>query len=121
MDDQNWADPGELNGGRSHHDDRNGNDDGEGEEDTQGGENGTGKEQGLKDGIGNRVPPDDGKGNLNQTGRAMAEGIGKGKGNRNGEGIVKETPGGEDISDAVELQLQNKMYEAESDTEGYLE
>jgi len=51
----------------------------------------------------------------------MAEGIGKGKGNRNGEGIVKETPGGEDISDAVELQLQNKMYEAESDTEGYLE
>ena len=43
---------------------------------------------------------------------------GKGKGNSKGKGIVKHTPGGDDISRAVALQLQKEMYEADSDTEG---
>jgi hypothetical protein len=43
---------------------------------------------------------------------------GKGKGNAEGKGIVKQTPGGDDISCAVVLQLQKDRYEADLDTEG---
>ena len=52
-------------------------------------------------------------------GKAMEEG--KRKGNGKGRVIVQQTPGGDDISHAVALQLQNEMYEADSDTEGNLE
>src|SRR5882757_4012440 len=97
-DDENGADPGAPSGGRSRPGDDNDNDDGEGEDDTQGGEKGTGKGKGTKDGKG--------------------KGKGKGKGNANGKGIVKRTPGGDDISCAVALQLQKERYEADSGTEG---
>jgi len=107
-DDQNWADPGAPRGGRSRPSDGNDNDDSEGKEDTQGGENGTGKGKGTKDGKGK------GKG------KATEEGKGKGKGNGKGKGIVKQTPGGDDISCAVAVELQKEMYEAYLDTEGYL-
>jgi hypothetical protein len=64
----------------------------------QGGEKGTGKGKGTKDRKGNRK--------------------GKWKGNSKGKGIVKQNPGGDDISRAVALQLQKERYEADSDTEG---
>jgi len=64
----------------------------------QGGEEGTGEGKGTKDGKGN--------------------GKGKGKGNGKGKRIVKQTPGGDDISRAVALQLQKEMSEADLDTEG---
>jgi len=72
----------------------------------QGGEKGTGKGKGTKDGKGK------GKG------KATEERKGKGKGNGKGKGIVKQTPGEDDISRAVAVQLQKEMYEADSDTEG---
>jgi len=90
------ADHGTPSGGRSRPGNDNNNDNGEGEEDTQGGEKGTGKGKGTKDGK--------------RTGK------GKGKGNGKGKGIVRQTPGGDDISRAVALQLQKERYEAESDT-----
>jgi len=99
-DDENWADPGAPSGGRSRPGDGNDNDNGDGEEDTQGGENGTGKGKGTKDGKGN------GKGKE------------KGKGNGKGKGIVKQTPGGNDISRAIAVQVQKERYKADSDTEG---
>jgi len=43
---------------------------------------------------------------------------GKGKGNGKGKGIFKQTPGGDDISHAIALQLQMEMYGADSDTKG---
>ena len=49
------------------------------------------------------------------------KGKGKGQGNGKGKGIIKQTPGGDDISRAVALQLQEEMYEADLDTEGELE
>jgi len=85
-DDVNWADPGAPSGGRSRPGDGNDNDNGDGEEDKQGGEKRTGKGKGKKDGKG--------------------KGKGKGKGNGKWKGIVKQTPGGDDISHAVALQLQ---------------
>jgi hypothetical protein len=97
-DDENRADPGAPSSGRSRPGDGNDNDIGEGEEDTQGGEKGTGKGKGTKDGKG--------------------KGKGKGKGNGKGKGIVKQTPGGVDISRAVGLQLQKERHEADSGTEG---
>jgi len=97
-DDEKWADPGARSGGRSRPGDGHDNDNGEGQEDMQGGEKGTRKGKGTKDGKGKRM--------------------GKGKGNGKGKGIVKQTPGGDDISRAVALQLQKEMYEADSDTEG---
>jgi len=103
-DDENWADPGAPSGGWSRPGYGNHNDNSEGEEDMQGGEKmtgkGTGKGKGTKDGKGK------GKGKR------------KGKGNGNGKGIVEQTPGGDDISRAVALQLQKERYEADSDTEG---
>jgi hypothetical protein len=49
-------------------------------------------------------------------GKATEEG--KGKGHGKGKGIVKHTPGGDDISCAPALQLQKEINEADSDTEG---
>jgi hypothetical protein len=66
----------------------------------QGGEKGTGKGKGTKDGMGK------GKGKAN------------GQGNGKGKGIVKQTPGEDDISRAVALQLQKAMIERDSETEG---
>ena len=57
-----------------------------------------------------------GKRREQRTGRG--KGWGTGKGNGKGKGIVKQTPGGDDISRAVALQLQKERYEANSDTEG---
>jgi len=37
------------------------------------------------------------------------------------EGIVKQTPGGDDISRAIVWQLHKELYMVDSDTEGYLE
>jgi len=106
-DDENWADSGVTSGGSSCPRDGNGNDDSIGEEkDTQGGDNAIGNGKGTKDGKGN--------GN----GMATEEGKGKRKANGKGKGIVKRTPGGDDISHAVALPLQKEMYEADSDTEG---
>jgi len=106
-DDENWADPGGPCGGGIRPGDGNVNADSEDEEDTQGGEKGTGKGKGTKDGMGKR------KGN----GKGKATEEGKGNGNGKGKGIVKQTPGGDDISQAVDLQLQKEIYEADSETE----
>jgi len=97
-DDENWADPEAPSRGRSCPGHDNDNDDGEGEDDMEGGEKGTGEGKGTKDGKG--------------------KGKGKGKGNGKGKGIFKQTPGGDDISHAVPLQLQKEMSEADLDTEG---
>jgi len=51
-------------------------------------------------------------------GKPTEEGKGKRKGNGTGKGIVKQTPGGDDISRAVALQLQKEIYKADSDMEG---
>jgi len=45
----------------------------------------------------------------------------KGKGNGKGQGIVKQTPPGDDISHAVALDWKKEMYQADSDTEEYLD
>jgi len=97
-DDDNWADPGAPSGERSRPGDGNDNDSGKSEEDTQGAEKGTGKGKGTKDGKG--------------------KGKGKGKGNSKWKGINTRTPGGEDISFAVSLQLQKQMSEADLGKEG---
>jgi hypothetical protein len=44
-----------------------------------------------------------------------------GKGNGEGNGIVKQTPGGDNIACAVALQLHKQMSEADLDKEGQLE
>jgi hypothetical protein len=103
-DDENWADHGWPSGGRSHPGDGNDNDDSTGEEDMEGSGKGTGKGMGTNE--------EKGKGR----GEPTEEGKGKGKGQ--GKDCVKQTPGGDDISWAVALQLHKEMYEADSDTEG---
>jgi hypothetical protein len=92
-DDDTWADPAAPSGGRSHPSDCKDNDDSEGEEDMQSSDKGTGNGKGTKDwkGTGKGKPTEERKG------------IGKGKGK--GKGIVKQTPGGDDISCAVALLL----------------
>ena len=95
---ENWADPGAPSSGTNRPGIGNDNDDGEGEDDMEGGEKGTGEGKGTKDGKG--------------------KGKGKGKGNGKGKGIFKQTPGGDDISHAVPLQLQKEMSEADWDTQG---
>jgi len=60
---------------------------------------------------------EDGKGNRKRTGQAMEDGKGKVKQNGKGKGIMKQSPGGDDLSCAVALQLQQELYEADSDTE----
>jgi len=103
-DDDNWADPGAPSGGRSCPGDGNDNDDGKSVEDTQGAENGTRKGKGSKAGKGNE--------------KGKGKGKGKVKGNSNGKGIVKRTPGGDDISRAIALKLQKQKSEADLDKEG---
>jgi hypothetical protein len=103
-DDDNWADPGVPSGGMSRHGDGNDNDDGEGEADTQGSEKETGNGKGTKDGK--------------WKWKGKEKGNGKGKGIGKGNGIVKRTPGGDDISCAVALQLQKQMSKADLDKEG---
>jgi len=105
-DDENWADHGGPSSERSRPSDGDDNDDGNCEEDMQGCEKGTGKGKGTKDGKGKAK------------GKATEEGKGKGKGNGKGKGIVKQTPGGDDISPAVALQMRKEMYEADLDKEG---
>jgi len=104
-DDENLADAGAPSGGSSCPSHGNDTDDAEGEEDTEGGEKGTGKEKRTKDAKGKRK----GRGKV------------KGKENSKGKCIVKQTPGGDDISRAVALHLHEEMNEADSDMEGYLE
>jgi hypothetical protein len=58
--------------------------------------------------VGKQKVTEDGKG----------KGKGKGKGNGIWNGIVKQTPGGDDISCAIALQLQKAMLEADLDREG---
>jgi len=48
----------------------------------------------------------------------MRQGKGKGKGNGERNGIVKQTPGGDDISPSIALQWQKEIYEAEWKMEG---
>jgi len=107
-DDDNWAVPGGPTSGRSRPGDGNDNDEDESEENTQGGEKGTGKGKGTKDGKGKAKATEDVKG----------KGKGKRKGNGKGKGIVKQTPGGDEISRAVASQLQKEMSEADLDMEG---
>jgi len=78
-------------GGRRRPRDGNDNDNGMGEEDMQGSEKGTGKEKGTQDGKG--------KGKATENGKEKWKGMGKENGR--GKCIVKETPGGDDISRAV--------------------
>jgi hypothetical protein len=110
-DDDNWTDHGASSGGRCRPADANDNDDVDSGEDTQGCEKQTRKGKETKDWKGK--------------GKATMDGKGKGKGKRNGnskgKGIVKNTPEGDDISRAMAVQLQQEMYEADSDTEGSLE
>jgi len=107
-DDENWMDPGVLRSGRRCSSKDSDNDNCEREEDTQGGEKGTWKGKGTKDEK------------EKDTGKAIVEGKGKGNemGNSKGKSIVKQTPRGDDISRAAALQLQKKIYGADSDTEG---
>jgi hypothetical protein len=79
----------------------------DGEEDTQGAEKGTEK--------GNRSK--DGKGQGRMTVDRNGNGKGKGMGDGIRNGIVKQTPGGDDISCAIALQLQKAMYEADCNSE----
>jgi hypothetical protein len=90
-DDDNWADPGDPSGGKSHLGDANDNDNGEGEQDLQGGDKGTRTGQGTKHWKGKR--------------KGMATEEGKGKGNGKRKCIVEQTPGGDNMSCAVALQL----------------
>jgi len=107
-DDEDWADPGAPSGGRSRPGDGNDNDNSEGEDDMQGGEKGTRTGNGTQDGKGKQNATEDGKG----------KGKGKGNGDGKGKGIVKQTPGGDEISRAIAWQLQKEMSVADMDTEG---
>jgi hypothetical protein len=77
----------------------------------QGHEKETGIGKGTADGKGKGQASEDGKG----------KGKGKGKGNGKEKGIVIHTPGGDDISLAVALQVQKDISEADLDKEGKLE
>ncbi|KAF8538640.1 hypothetical protein BDD12DRAFT_805954 [Trichophaea hybrida] len=105
--DENRADPGAPSGGRSRPGDGFDNEDSEGEEDTQGSEKGTGKGKGTMDGKGKGMATEDGNG----------KGKGTGKGNGKRKCIVKQIPGGDDISHAIALQLQKAMTESDLDME----
>jgi len=67
----------------------------------QGGETGAKKKMGTQDGKAT------GKGKGKRKGKAMEEG--QGAGNSKRKGIVKQTPGGDDISHAIALLLQKEM------------
>jgi len=95
VDDENCWESGGPSRGRRRPGDGNDNDDCEGEEDTQSSEKGTRNGKGTMDGKGNGKATEDGK----------RKWKGKWKGNRKGKGIIKQTPGGDDISRAIALQL----------------
>jgi hypothetical protein len=57
-----------------------------------------------------------GKGKVTEDGNG--NGKGQGKGNGKGKGMVKQTPGGNDISRAFGLQLQKEMSDADFGMEG---
>jgi hypothetical protein len=107
-DEEDWADPKEPCGGWSHPGDGNHNAEGYGEEDIHGDEKWTGKVQGTKDGTGKGKATEDGNGK----GKAMWKANGKVK------GFVVQSPGGDDISCAIALQLQKAISEANLDMEG---
>jgi hypothetical protein len=106
-DDENWAYPGMLRGRRCRAGDVNDIERSVGEEDKQGAEKGTEK--------GNRSK--DGKGQGRMTVERNGNGKGKGMGDGIRNGIVKQTPGVDDISCAIALQLQKAMYEADCNSE----
>jgi len=81
----------------------------------EGSENKTGNGKGTMEGKWK------GKGKVKDKGKAPEEAKWKGKGYGEGKDIVKQTPGGDDISRAIALQMQKEMYEADSDMEGLLE
>jgi len=85
-----------LRGGRSRPGDVSDIDYSDGYEGTQGAENWTEKGKRTKIGKGQGKATRDRKG----------KGKGKGKGDSKGNGIVKQTPRGDDISRAIALQLQ---------------
>jgi hypothetical protein len=109
-DEENSADPGAQRGVWSRARDGNKHGDREGEVDTQGGENGTRNDNGTNDGNGT------GQGQGKGKGKAMEEG--KRKRNGKGKGIVEQSPGGNDISRAIALQLQKEMPDADLEMEG---
>jgi hypothetical protein len=94
VDVENWADARAQSGGRSLPSDCSDNDDGEGQKDKPFGDIEAGTENGTHSGKGRAK------------GKATKKGKGKGKTHGKGKGIVKHTPGGEDISHGVALQLQ---------------
>jgi hypothetical protein len=96
--DDTWVDPGAPSRGRSCPGDGNDNVNGGGKEDMKSGEKGTG--------------------NQKETHHGKWKCRGKGKGNGQGKAIVKQTPGGNDISVGVAFLLQKEKYEPDSDTEG---
>jgi hypothetical protein len=98
-DDENSVYPREPRGRRCSPSHGNGHKDGEGKENMQSHKKRTGKDKGTKDVKGKWA------------------GKGKGKGNNKGKGIVEQTPQGEDISWAIDFQLQKEMYEADTDME----
>ena len=95
-DDESWADAKMPSGGMSRPGDGNDNHDGEGEEDMWGCEQGTREGKGTKHGMGKAKATEDRRG----------KGKRQPKGNDKGNGNDKRTPGGDDICDAVALQLQ---------------
>jgi hypothetical protein len=106
-DDKNWAEfgvPSSHSGNPRH---GNHNDDTEREESSQGSENLTEHEMGTSYVKGKCMVK--GKGKV----RAMEEW--KRKGNGKEKGIVSQTPLGEAASFAIALQVQDEMYEADSD------
>jgi hypothetical protein len=92
-DDDNWEDPSALSCGRSRPNDGNDNDDSKGEEDMQGSETGTWKGKGTNNGKAKGM------------GKVTEKRNGKGKGSGKGKGIVKQTPGGDNMYRAVAVQL----------------
>jgi len=107
-DNKNWVDPGGPSSGRSHPHNGDYDHEGEGEQDRQGGDAGTRKGKGRKNGKITWKATQDRKG----------KGMGKRKGNGKGKGNVQNTPGGDNMSRAVALQLQNDMREADNNLEG---
>jgi len=106
--DDKWADTAAPSGGCSRPGDGNDNVDGESEGDMQRGETGTWKMNGTNDW--------NGKGKATLSGEV--KGKGQGKGNGKWKGTIKHTPGGDDISRAVALQLRKEMPEVDMDTGG---
>jgi len=120
-DHEHWADPGALSDGMSCPGNGNDNDASDSEEDTQGGGTGPGNVKGTKAGKGNGKASEDEKWKGKGKQKQMEKGKGQGRGYGQGKGSVGQSPGGDNISRAVALQLQTAMYKADSDTVGYVE